>query len=377
MSNAFTNFLGGVVSGVFGTGPIMKDFQHANRVYVQNNYARAPKLGFLYFVAFNINDNALPAIYNSNPQWVESGKRDIGFLVKRIDLPRFSISADTINQYNRKSIVQNSIKYNPISLELHDDNSNITRDFWKAYFQYYYADSTHGIAPNGRARNAQPVEFTNTKYSTNNYAYGLNSSQTAPFLESVDIYVLHQQRFTQYTLVNPLITDWNHDSLDQADGGKILTNKMTFQYETVRYREGQITKASPEGFAATYYDASPSPLSVAGNGTNTVLGPGGVISGANAVLGALGQGNILGAAILGANVARNARQISKAGLKQEGYSILTGVLGDVQANANQPGGVGAAVQSGINQRGIGVNLFSGSNTSVNGTTQATQVKTIK
>ena len=55
MSNAFTNFLSGVVGGVFGSQPYLKDYQHADRLYHGNNYARAPKAGFLYFVNFNIN----------------------------------------------------------------------------------------------------------------------------------------------------------------------------------------------------------------------------------------------------------------------------------------------------------------------------------
>jgi hypothetical protein len=373
MSNAFTNFLGGVASGVFGTGPIVKDFQHANRLYVQNTYARAPKLGFLYFVSFDINTSILP----TNSAWAATNYTEVGLLAKRAELPKFSISYETVNQYNRKSLVSTQIKYNPVSIELHDDNSNITRDLWKTYFQYYIKDSTYNT--NGHS---VPTEFTDTKYNENSYQYGLNGSQTIPFFRAIHIYVMHQQKFTQYTLVNPIITDWSHDSVSQEEGSKTLSNKMTVSYETVLYNEGSITRRTNSGatipeFTATYYDKSPSPLSVAGNGTNTLLGSGGVISGASSVLGALASGNILGAAILGANVARNVRQLSKAGLKQEGYSILTGALGDIQATGNQPGGIGSAVQSGINQRGIGVNIFSNNNTSINGTTQASQVKTIK
>jgi hypothetical protein len=47
--DAFTNFLGGVVGGVFGPTGNLRDYQHANRLYVQNSYSRAPKFGFLYF----------------------------------------------------------------------------------------------------------------------------------------------------------------------------------------------------------------------------------------------------------------------------------------------------------------------------------------
>ena len=357
MSNAFNNFLGGVVNGLFGKGPILKDYQHADRVYVKNNYARAPKFGFLYFVTFNLNLDALPA----NSKWATEGYKEVGLLVKRTDLPKFSIANETLNQYNRKTVVQTAIKYSPVSIDFHDDNSNITRDFWKAYFQYYYQDS-----------NADANAFENTKYGPVGYAYGLDSNQKKPFIRSIDIYSLYQQKFSQYTLINPLITDWNHDSLDQADGSKILTNKMTVAYETVVYKEGMITKTNPERFSAVYYDTTPSPLSIAGNGTNTLFGPGGVIAGAQAIFN--NDTSVLGRVIQGANVLRNAGSITKGGLKQEGYSILTGVLGSIQQTGNQPGGVGAAVQNGINQRGLGINIFSGQNSSINGTTPATPKK---
>lgn len=358
MSNAFTSFLGGVVNGVLGTGPIMKDYQHADRLYVKNTYARAPKVGFLYFVTLNINPLVIGEL---SGQWKNKQLyQEVGMLVKRIDLPKFSISIEQVNQYNRKANVQTTIKYNPISMDFHDDNSDITRDLWKYYFQYYYRDSIYGSSRDFT------TEYSNNKYSETAVEYGLNGSQTEPFFTSIDIYQLHQQKFSKYTLVNPLVSEWGHDSLDQSDGQKVLANKMTVTYETVLYKEGTITKSSPEGFTAMYYDTSPSPLSIGGNGTNTLFGAGGILAGASAIFG--GEGNLLQKAILGANVLRNAKQMGKGGLMQEGYSIITGVLGNVQQTGNQPGGVGAAVQNGLNQRGIGINLFGNQNSSVNGTT---------
>ena len=88
MSNAFTNFLGGVVGGLLGDGDAdMKDYQHADRLYVRNNYQRAPKFGFLYFVQFNINPGVI-----RNTEWLERGGRDVGLLVKNADLPKFTLS---------------------------------------------------------------------------------------------------------------------------------------------------------------------------------------------------------------------------------------------------------------------------------------------
>lgn len=365
MSNAFTSFLGGVTHGVFGTGPIVKDFQHADRLYVRNTYARSPKFGFLYFVSLEINPELLK---QKQFEQFKNSYKEIGLLAKRVDLPKFSITNEALNQYNRKTYVQTAIKYNPISIDFHDDNSNFTRDLWRNYFQYYIKDSNYKT-PNG----SFPKEFTDNKFSSEVYDYGFNSNQTVPFFSAINIYVLHQQRFTQYTLINPIITDWSHDYVGYDEGNKTLTNKMTISYETVIYNEGKINQSNKAGgpqFTAIYYDKSPSPLSVAGNGSNTLLGPGGVIAGVDAVL---GSKNILEAAIIGATTIKNARQLTKAGLKQEGYSILTGVLGEIQATGNQPN----AVRSALSQRGIGVNISTGANSSVNNSTPTTPVELTK
>lgn len=378
MSNAFTNFLGSVAKGIFGDQPGLKDYQHANRLYVRNTYARAPKVGFLYYVVLNLNREAF-----IKPNWKSN---EVGLLCKKADLPKFSIETETLNQYNRKTIIQKGIKYNPVNLEFHDDNSDITRDLWMNYFKYYYADSNYG----GNSRQTKlpagvPPQYTDTKFETANYRYGFNNTlatqsftgKTADFFQSIDIYVLHQHRFTQYTLVNPKITDWQHDSVDQGDGAKILTNRMTVNYETVLYNEGSVQLDNPPGFASIHYDTSPSPLSISGNGTKTIFGPGGILAGAGSVLGNIEQGNYLAAIIQGNNVFKNARALTKEGLKTEGYSILTGVLGNIQAQGNQPGGIGEAVRGGLNQTGVtstgrlGINLFSNQNSSINNRIEAT------
>lgn len=357
MSNAFTNFLGSVASGIFDTSADVKDYQHADRLYVKDNYARAPKLGFLYYVVFDINnillknsrDNALLEKFR------KTKKNAVGFLVKSIDLPKFQIAVEEMNQYNRKTLIQTKVKYQPISIDFHDDNSNITTELWKLYYQYYIADG--GYAQPGV--NYHKGEFNNTKYQEQDYNYGLANNQSIPFFNKIDIYVFHQQKYTQYTLINPVVTDWNHDSLQQDQGSKILTNKMTVNYETVFYNidpTNRVKKDKPEGFRQ-YYDQSPSPLSVGGNGTNTLFGPGGVIAGADNLLGSAlnisSPLDILKVGIQANQLGKQVRSLSKAGLRAEGYSILGGVLGSIQASGNQPGGAAESIRSSINNGNFG------------------------
>jgi hypothetical protein len=343
MGNAFTNFLKDVGRGIFeGDGANMRDYQHADRLYVSNNYARMPKVGFLYFVVFNINDSAI-----SDPEWKQRNKRDVGLLVKKIDLPKFKIQTETLNQYNRKTVVQTKINYNPVTIDFHDDNSDITTNLWKNYYNYYYRDGIYGSENNNRNIVEQ---YSDTKYLPDTYyEYGYQKSVQNPFLYSIDIYVLHKghgkQDFTQITLVNPLISDWQHDSLDQNDSGKILTNKMTVNYEFVVYKTGKIVKnTSPIGFATVYYDRTPSPLGVGGSGN--IFGPGGIISGIGDVFGSNGSFatarsplDLLGAALQTKQLAKNIKNLKSESARKEGYLIAGSVIAGALSNTSQPNNI--------------------------------------
>lgn len=368
MSNAFTNFLGSVASGIFDTSADLKTYQHADRLYVKDTYARTPKLGFLYYVIFDINRAAL-----KDAKWIDRNKNAVGVLVKTIDLPKFQIDVQEVNQYNRKTLIQTKIKYQPINVTFHDDNSNIITDLWKNYYQYYFADSNYGSTTRTNIES-----YRDTKYNETSYTYGLANFQKEPFFNKIEIYVFHQQKYSQYTLINPLVSDWSHDSLEQDQGAKTLTNRMTVNYENVIYNtdpSNRVTKNKPEGFNQ-YYDKTPSPLSVGGNGTNTLFGPGGVIAGADGLLGSVMNAksplDFLGAGIQAVQLGKNVKSLSKAGLKTEGYSILGGVLGNIQTTGNQPGGVTDNIRGSINNGNfgalgqIGVGLFK--NATVDNTT---------
>jgi len=345
MSNALTNFLSNFGNGLLGNGGAsMKDYQHADRLYVQNNYARAPKAGFLYFVNFNINDVPLDA------NWKKRGRPDVGLLVKEIDLPKFAITTETLNQYNRKTVVQTKLNYNNISMKFHDDNSDITNDLWKNYYQYYYTDSIYGAQAAadsiGQGGKAIIPEFVDTKYDNKSYPYGYNNFPDTPFFRSIDIFVLHKghgvRDFTQITLVNPTIIDWSHDSLSYDESGKMLSNKMTVAYESVYYNKGKIKKDNPSGFTPPHYDTEPSPLKIGGSGS--IFGAGGILSGASDVFGedgtlenAKSPLDYLGVALQTKNLIQGVSNLKTSNLVNEGYSIAAGSLvGSIGTALSQP-----------------------------------------
>ncbi len=253
------NSASGLLDGSGSPGvPRLQDYKHAARLYVDDNQIRAPKYGFLYYINFIINQAAV----------IDSVDKNIGIYVKRIDLPKFNIKTETLNQYNRKTVITTGLNYSPVSVDFHDDNAGITNTLWASYYKHYFADSNYDTGTNN-----VPRQFKDTKFGKEDYEYGMyNRGVDDGFFERIDIYVLHHtlQEFTKISLINPKITEWRHDSLNQAEGTKVLSNTMTLAYENVFYtkgtHKGNINQLP--GFVNEFYDPSQSPLKIGGNPKN-------------------------------------------------------------------------------------------------------------
>lgn len=241
-----------------GTGPKgnLGDFQHAARLFLANNYKLAPKNKFLYHVYFSINRD-VAAI---NPGLIQKYSTEIGMLVKSADLPKYTAQIETKNKYNRKKHVQTNIQYQSINVTLHDDNYGITTAILEAYYRWYFADGWHSETPGAFSKN--PSDNTFLGNARNQYRYGLDNALSTPFFKNIQISQLSRNQYTTYTLVNPIISSWGHDTVDAEDGATPMSNNMTIEYEAVHYSRGTIDGESPLGFGNEHYDNVSSPLDV-------------------------------------------------------------------------------------------------------------------
>jgi hypothetical protein len=199
-------------------------------------------------------------------------------------------------------LVQSKIVYQPVNITFNDDGGDLIRNLWYNYFSYYYKDPVQqyeGVPnTNGTSGNLQttPTGFgynTRDTYSNdrfvNDWGY-VGESYTdgtfapegkPPFFRDIKIYGLNQHKFAAYVLVNPMITDWKHDTYDYSQGGGIMTHTVTIRYETVKYYSGAIGAVRPDtnvvGFAdPNRYDQIRSSISRPGS-QSTVLGQGGLL----------------------------------------------------------------------------------------------------
>lgn len=287
----------------FVNGTRTHDYQHGARLFLgtvnngatQNTVPVAgvtnlmPKQSFLYYVAINpvmqtddLWSNLMSVITNGMGALGPSGQ--VNALVKAVDLPKFTVDAKTMNAYNKKTIVQNKINYDPITLTFYDDAANLVLGFWNMYFMHYYRDSDYPV--DATSNGVYGVPSTYDLRQQTNWGFTPAKARLKPFLRDIQIFAVNQKNFTEYRLINPVITTWRNGSLNAAESNGTLECTMTIAYEAVKYRAGHVGPVDMLGWAdLSYYDTAPSPL--AGNDLNfyTNQGLAGILAGGTRDLG--------------------------------------------------------------------------------------------
>jgi len=344
----------------------LKDYTHASKTFRTNGYENSPRLKFLFHVYFNINTTQIPQLNTV----LKPDQSTIGLLVKNIELPKYRLDVETLNQYNRKRVIQKKIEYQPIRVMFHDDGGDLTRTLWYNYFSYYYKDPSqkyNGVPNNNGSSGANQTSQAGFDYnardiyddnrSMNDWGYIGEAYQDVandfgrggkpPFFQDISIYGFNQHRFVEYLLINPMISDWNHDSYDYSDDGGVMENTMTISYETVKYYSGAIGGDRPATFVRGFadpnsYDQVQSPLSRPG-GTRSILGQGGLLDAGQGIYQDLSSGSVAGVigavqkagTTYGTFRGANLRGIAKEELLSGARGVLqNSVPGQVRAQPN-------------------------------------------
>jgi hypothetical protein len=248
----------------------LRDWQHAAKTFIPGNFGNAGKVKFTFHTYFSINEQAYQPPTGQN----------YGLLVKSIKLPTFNMEVQELNQYNRKRLIQSKIKYQPIDITFHDDNASQITAMWDAYYRYNFADAWNPMVdPNGtqiknfnRRNIYDPSISGDTEYGYRGDARGdggaiQSGGEKVPFFNNITIYGMWAGTYIAYTLINPIITTFDHDTYDYADGAGTMQNRMTIDYETVIYNTGKQTDELPPAFnsSSANYDKTPSPLEQGGS----------------------------------------------------------------------------------------------------------------
>lgn len=251
-------------------------YEHATRLFLDDNFRLTPKQKFLYYVCINVNQsllqNLLGLLPNNGSEAVSSQtlieQYETGLLAKRVELPRYNVNARTYNAYNRKNIVQNSLKYDPLNITFHDDAADTVTKFWNDIYTFYYRDSDYTSSTYQRPHKYQQRPSTGWGFSPRN-------GNLTPFIRDIQIFSLHNKRFTEYRLINPTITAWRSSEHDSASSNELMDATMTVEFETVKMFTGYINAVDVNGFGVIHYDNTPSPIS---NSTTNIYTDSGILS---------------------------------------------------------------------------------------------------
>lgn len=263
--------IAGTILNSIGQGDSMRDYKHASRTFVDSLYRLAPKSSTLYHVFMDIT----PGLANGGVM-NQTSQIETGLMAKSVALPKFNIATKTYNAYNRKIIQQEKINYDPVSFTFHDDSADVVLNFWKDYYSYYFRDSDYTIDTYNYDSKYQQRQQQNWGFSPR-----VANSGNRPYLNTIQIYSLHQKRFSSYVLVRPIITSFGHG---QHEAGEYtpMEHQMTVAYEGVLYSSGPVSNGTVLGFDQIHYDNRTSPL----------VGPAGVVRNALDIVNGIQNGDL-------------------------------------------------------------------------------------
>ena len=225
----------------------VRDYQHAARTFIDGLYRLSPKYSNLFHVFIDVNQN-IAGMETTLPQ-IETG-----LMAKSVQLPKFTIQQKTHNAYNRKTVQQEKVTYDPVTITFHDDNEDIVRAFWYKYYSYYYRDSDYEIE-----NYKDDSKYKQRQQQDWGYSPKIDLAGNIPFITSIRIYSLHKKRFSSYTLIRPLISIFQHGQHVAGEYAP-MEHSMTVNYESVLYETGPVSSGTVLGFGEEHYDQTPSPL---------------------------------------------------------------------------------------------------------------------
>lgn len=346
MANFWNSFLNQII-----TGDNLKDYQHAARTFVDGLYRLGPKSTSLFHVFMDVDTQATNVRTNE--------QIELGMMAKTVSLPKFTIQNEILNSYNRKNVIQKRMTYDPVTITFHDDSADVVRNFWYDYYSYYYRDSDYSESLYSQAHRYKQRQTQDWGYSPRS----VGAQGTVNYLKSIRIYSLHQKSFSSYILIRPTITSFQHGQHTQGEYDT-MQHSMTVSYEAVQYEYGPVNSGTVQGFNVIHYDNIPSPLTVLGGGTQSILGPGGLVDALGTISTNLQSGNY-GTAILSA--IRSGKNFSQADLSKVVTSEFQQTILNILRGQNSQSSIFVPTASSI-QEGLSkaVNSIVSNNTNMNG-----------
>jgi hypothetical protein len=197
-----------------------------------NSWDGVPKPKFLFYVRFmRSQSTGGTGSSSSTVDW----SKGVGLVVKNVDRPKVAFDTQTLNQYNRKRVVQSRVEYNPLSIKFHDTVDNKVFNMFEEYFRFYYGDprATSDV-------NWQWDQYAQQLKTPGSGNWGFNPPAVDPnfsyFFSRVEIYQFFGGKFARFDIINPKIVSFDPDELDYANGSVSHEITMNLAFEGIVYQ---------------------------------------------------------------------------------------------------------------------------------------------
>lgn len=188
-------------------------------------FGNVPKSKFLFWMKFHRPKN------DGGAEWA----RGVGFQVKNIDRPRVNFEQQTLNQYNRKRIVQTGHTFDPLQVKFHDSVDPSLRNMFIQYYQYYYGDSKINGAGSPGATVYDVV--TGQAYELGQWGFHppLADKEYGYFFSHISVYQFYNGLMERFDIINPKLRDFNPDDFDYSVGNVANEIQVSIDFEGIVY----------------------------------------------------------------------------------------------------------------------------------------------
>lgn len=162
----------------------------------------------------------------STGDWSQS----VGFYATQCDRPKIKFRTRTLNQYNKKRVIQSGHDFAPVSITFNDTADGSAENMFREYYSFYYGD-VKNTSTNGWIYDQEASQFNNGAGGWGFRTPSVVNSDMANFFDSMQIYIFYNGYFDRYDLVNPKISEYLPSDLDYSDASGIQQTRITLEYE--------------------------------------------------------------------------------------------------------------------------------------------------
>ena len=176
-------------------------------------------------------------------------RNGLSSLVKTATMPSFKLKTDIRNQYNKKRVTVSGVEYDPIKISVYDTVDSVWMTTIMRTYQHLFLNPANRFETNGTGETVPrplpydvvPEKFTSgsesgsvsgftQKWNEESTGYNIRPGIEKNIISRIDFLMYHAQKFTRYTVFNPIIVGFDMDGIDYSSSQPIAIN-MDIEYE--------------------------------------------------------------------------------------------------------------------------------------------------